>query len=85
MSNRCARSRRSARRVFVAALLAMAVAILGLPAAASADTLGTAVLKIGSQITVTSSANPTPPNADVTLTATFAVIDGNSACLPTGQ
>jgi hypothetical protein len=71
------------------ALLAMAVAILGLPAAsASADsgtTLGTAVLKIGSQIAVTSSANPVSPSASVTLTATFALIAGNTDISPTGD
>ncbi len=85
---RGARSRRPAVRVLVAAFLAAAVAILGLPAtgahAGTGDTQGTAVLKIGSQIAVTASANPTAPNTNVTLTATFAVIAGNSDVSPTG-
>ena len=52
VTNRGARSRRPAVRLLLASLLAMALAILGLPAAgASADTgstHGTAVLKVGS-------------------------------------
>ena len=89
MTNRGARSRRPAVRLLLASLLAMALAILGLPAAgASADTgstHGTAVLKVGSVITMTSSSNPTPPNKDVTLTATFAVVAGNSDVSPAGD
>ena len=52
--NRGASSRRPAVRLMLMALLAMAVAVLGLPAAGASavtgDTHGTAVLKIGSQI-----------------------------------
>jgi hypothetical protein len=68
--------------------MAVIAALVGI-APASADTTGhtdgTAVLKIGSQITVTSSANPTAPGTDVTLSAAFAVIAGNSDVSPTGS
>jgi hypothetical protein len=72
--------------------MAMSLAILGLPApgasgasAASGTTRGTAVLKIGSQITLTSSSMQPSPNANVTLTATFTLIAGNTDLPPTGD
>jgi Bacterial Ig-like domain (group 3) len=90
VTNRGARSRRPAIRILLAAFAAMALAVMGLPAAgASADATGTvtgtATLGLDSQITVTASANPTPPNTDVTLTAQIAVIPGNADVAPTGS
>jgi hypothetical protein len=80
--------RRPAVRLLMAALLAMSIVIVGLPAAAasagSSNTLATVVLKIGSQITVTSSPDTASPDTALTLTATFAVVPGNENVHPTG-
>ncbi len=85
--NRGARSRRPAVRTLLAMLVTMMLVAIGIPAGATAgtgDTLGTAVLKVGSTITVTASANPVAPTSDETLTATFAVVTGNEDVVPTG-
>src|SRR4051812_37067773 len=88
VTNRGARSRRPAVRVVLAMLAAMALLAMGVPAGATAgtgDTLGTAVLKIGSAITLNPSASPVSPSSDETVTATFAVVPGNTDVSPSGD
>ncbi len=89
MTNRGSRLRRRAVRVLLATSVAMALVALGMPvtgaAANTGDTLGTAVLKVGSSIVVTSSANPAAVDGDVTFTATFGVVAGNTDLSPSGD